>query len=132
MMGPIRAYLNEANKSHADLVPLLPILSELLTMVDQHLLSFSVASDKVFKAIIEQPQSPMAYATANQLLQNSNEDELNTWIDAVLANHPDKVEAYKKGKKGLIGLFVGEVKKLSKGKADPNKTTVLLETKLSK
>ncbi len=132
MMGPIRAYLNEANKSHADLVPLLPILSELLTMVDQHLLSFSVASDKVFKAIIEQPQSPMAYATANQLLQNSNEDELNTWIDAVLANHPDKVEAYKKGKKGLIGLFVGEVKKLSKGKADPNKTTVLLENKLSK
>ncbi len=132
MMGPIRAYLNEANKSHADLIPLLPILSELLTMVDQHLLSFSVASDKVFKAIIEQPQSPMAYATANQLLQNSNEDELNTWIDAVLANHPDKVEAYKKGKKGLIGLFVGEVKKLSKGKADPNKTTVLLETKLSK
>jgi aspartyl-tRNA(Asn)/glutamyl-tRNA(Gln) amidotransferase subunit B len=42
------------------------------------------------------------------------------------------VEAYKKGKKGLIGLFVGEVKKLSKGKADPHKTTVLLETRLSK
>jgi aspartyl-tRNA(Asn)/glutamyl-tRNA(Gln) amidotransferase subunit B len=132
MMGPIRAYLNEANKSHADLVPLLPILSELLTMVDQHLLSFSVASDKVFKAIIEQPQSPMAYATENQLFQNSNEDELSAWIDAVIENHPDKVEAYKKGKKGLIGLFVGEVKKLSKGKADPHKTTVLLETRLSK
>ncbi len=132
MMGPIRAYLNEANKSHADLVPLLPILSELLTMVDQHLLSFSVASDKVFKAIIEQPQSPMAYATENQLLQNSNEDELSAWIDTVIENHPDKVEAYKKGKKGLIGLFVGEVKKLSKGKADPHKTTVLLENRLSK
>jgi aspartyl-tRNA(Asn)/glutamyl-tRNA(Gln) amidotransferase subunit B len=132
MMGPIRAYLNEQNKKHEDLVPLLASFSELLTMVDQHLLSFSVASDKVFKAIIELPQSPMAYATDNQLLQNSNEDELIAWIDTVLKNHPDKVEAYQKGKKGLIGVLVGEVKKLSKGKADPQKTTQLLATKLSK
>jgi aspartyl-tRNA(Asn)/glutamyl-tRNA(Gln) amidotransferase subunit B len=50
----------------------------------------------------------------------------------VLNNHPDKVDAYKKGKKGLIGVFVGEVKKLSQGKADPKKTTQLLETILSK
>ena len=74
----------------------------------------------------------MAYATDNQLLQNSNEDELIAWIDTVLKNHPDKVEAYQKGKKGLIGVLVGEVKKLSKGKADPQKTTQLLATKLSK
>jgi aspartyl-tRNA(Asn)/glutamyl-tRNA(Gln) amidotransferase subunit B len=40
------------------------------------------------------------------------------------------VEAYRKGKKGLIGLFVGEVKKLSKGKADPKMVTAILEEKL--
>lgn len=132
MIGPIRAYLNEYEKSYADLIPLIPHLSELLTMVDQHQLSFSVAADKVFKAIVIHPQSPMDYATTNQLLQNSNTDELTTWINAVLNSHPDKVDAYKKGKKGLIGLFVGEVKKLSKGKADPQKTTELLEALLSK
>jgi aspartyl-tRNA(Asn)/glutamyl-tRNA(Gln) amidotransferase subunit B len=132
MIGPIRVYLNEHDLTHSDLIPLLPQLSELLTMVDQNLLSFSVATDKVFKAIALNPQSPMEYATANQLLQNSSSDELTTWINAVLSNHPDKVEAYKKGKKGLIGLFVGEVKKMSKGKADPQKTTQLLETLLSK
>ena len=43
---------------------------------------------------------------------------------------PDKVDEYKKGKKGLIGLFVGEVKKRSKGKADPKIVTALLEEKL--
>ena len=43
---------------------------------------------------------------------------------------PEKVTEYRKGKKGLIGLFVGEVKKLSKGKADPKKTNDLLLKKL--
>ena len=43
---------------------------------------------------------------------------------------PNKVKEYQKGKKGLIGLFVGEVKKKSKGKADPKKTTALLEERL--
>jgi len=41
------------------------------------------------------------------------------------------VAEYKKGKKGLIGLFMGEVKKVSKGKADPIVTTQLLTEKLS-
>ena len=45
--------------------------------------------------------------------------------------HPDKVAEYKKGKKGLIGLFVGEVKKISQGKADPKLSTQLLEKKLA-
>jgi len=45
---------------------------------------------------------------------------------------PDKVAEYQKGKKGLIGLFVGEVKKLSKGKADPKIVTDLLEKALQK
>jgi aspartyl-tRNA(Asn)/glutamyl-tRNA(Gln) amidotransferase subunit B len=48
----------------------------------------------------------------------------------VLAAMPDKVAEYKKGKKGLIGLFVGEVKKRSKGQADPKLVTALLEEKL--
>jgi aspartyl-tRNA(Asn)/glutamyl-tRNA(Gln) amidotransferase subunit B len=43
---------------------------------------------------------------------------------------PDKVNEYKKGKKGLIGLFVGEVKKISKGKADPKIINQLLLEKL--
>jgi len=64
-------------------------------------------------------------------LQVSNTNELEAWIDEALAKMPDKVSEYKKGKKGLIGLFVGEVKKLSKGKADPKVVTDLLQHKLS-
>ena len=45
---------------------------------------------------------------------------------------PDKAVEYKKGKKGLLGLFVGEVKKISKGQADPQLTNQLLIQKLKK
>jgi aspartyl-tRNA(Asn)/glutamyl-tRNA(Gln) amidotransferase subunit B len=45
---------------------------------------------------------------------------------------PEKVAEYKKGKKGLLGLFVGEVKKISKGKADPKLTNQLLIETLEK
>jgi aspartyl-tRNA(Asn)/glutamyl-tRNA(Gln) amidotransferase subunit B len=60
------------------------------------------------------------------LIQDAGEEEVNGWVQQVLSEMPDKVEEYRKGKKGLIGLFVGEVKKISKGKADPKITTARL------
>jgi aspartyl-tRNA(Asn)/glutamyl-tRNA(Gln) amidotransferase subunit B len=47
-------------------------------------------------------------------------------IRDVLGNFPDKVQEYKNGKVGLIGLFVGEVMKKSQGKADPKSTNELV------
>ena len=131
IIGPIRAYLNADGKTYSDLITLLPKLSELLAMVDQQLLSFSVATEKVLPAVLKDGASPTNFASANALLQNSDEGALTAWIQEVLSNHPDKVDAYKKGKKGLIGVFVGEVKKMSKGQADPQKTTKILEAILS-
>jgi aspartyl-tRNA(Asn)/glutamyl-tRNA(Gln) amidotransferase subunit B len=57
-------------------------------------------------------------------------DQLEEIVQRVLEDLPDKVEAYKKGKKGLIGLFVGEVMKRTRGKADPKITNDLLREAL--
>jgi aspartyl-tRNA(Asn)/glutamyl-tRNA(Gln) amidotransferase subunit B len=82
-------------------------------------------------ALIKEPNAVVpALAQSLGIIQESNSGELEAWVDAVLASMPDKVKEYQKGKKGLIGLFVGEVKKHSKGKADPQATTKLLEEKL--
>jgi aspartyl-tRNA(Asn)/glutamyl-tRNA(Gln) amidotransferase subunit B len=64
------------------------------------------------------------------LAQDANQDEIDLLIDGVLQRFPEKVEEYKNGKTGLLGMFVGEVMKLSKGKADPRKTNELVRAKL--
>jgi aspartyl-tRNA(Asn)/glutamyl-tRNA(Gln) amidotransferase subunit B len=130
ILGPIREYLNENNTSYNTLLPYIPYLVELLDLVASNQLNFSVASGKVFKAIMQQMQSPTQYAKSNNLLQSNSSDEIEVWVDQVLLMHPEKIIEYKKGKKGLIGLFTGEVKKLSQGKADPKVTIQLLEQKL--
>ena len=128
MIGPIRAYLNETALGYSDIEGSLPYLVELFNLVEAGQLNFSVASNKVFKAVMEQPQSPSEYAKANNLIQTQSSESIANWIDEVLSANPEKVAEYKKGKKGLI---VGEVKRKSKGTADPQKTTQLLEQKLS-
>jgi aspartyl-tRNA(Asn)/glutamyl-tRNA(Gln) amidotransferase subunit B len=70
--------------------------------------------------------TPLQVAQDLNLIQDAGQDEVVSWVTQVLESMPDKVDEYKKGKKGLIGLFVGEVKKISKGKADPKITTEVL------
>jgi aspartyl-tRNA(Asn)/glutamyl-tRNA(Gln) amidotransferase subunit B len=130
LLGPVRQCLNEQAISF-ELFTLSPILlAELIELVDAGKVNFSIAATKILPVIITENKSPLAVAEDLQLLQISDSNELEKWVEEVIAAMPDKVEAYKKGKKGLIGLFVGEVKKRSKGKADPKMVTQLLEQKL--
>ena len=62
--------------------------------------------------------------------QESDTGALDGFIDEALSKFPEKVEAYKAGNKNLLGLFMGEVMKASKGKADPKVTSNLLRKKL--
>jgi len=128
--GPIRQWLNENQQNFATF-PISPArLAELIELVESAQLNFSTAVSKLLPAMLKDNEAPLLLAEKMNLLQNANEAELLAWIEAVLLSNPDKVIEYKKGKKGLIGLFVGEVKKISKGKADPQQVTRLLQEKL--
>lgn len=130
--GPVKHYLNE-HKIHLSAFVLKPAqIADLLLLVEDGKVSFSVASVKLLHAMIaDQNKTALQLATEMNLLQVSDTNELETWINTALDRMPDKVKEYRKGKKGLIGLFVGEVKKLSKGKADPKIVTSVLEEKLN-
>lgn len=131
ILGPVRQYLNEKNIGFTDFNLQPAVLAELIKLTEDGKVNFSVASSKILPVLIDQNDSPLAVAESMNLLQVSDTNELDTWIMEALAAMPDKVTEYKKGKKGLIGLFVGEVKKRSKGKADPKIVTQLLEQKLN-
>jgi aspartyl-tRNA(Asn)/glutamyl-tRNA(Gln) amidotransferase subunit B len=132
MMGPIRSYLNDAGKSIGEF-PVQPVtLAALFDLIESGMINHTIASQKLFPALLEKPESdPKELAELNNWIQNSNTDELETLINEVLESMPDKVNAFRKGKKGLLGLFVGEVMKKTKSTADPKLVNEILNRKLN-
>jgi aspartyl-tRNA(Asn)/glutamyl-tRNA(Gln) amidotransferase subunit B len=133
MLGPVKTWLNDENKG-IDVFPIqVARFRSLIKMVEENKLSFSVASSKIFPLLIEDPQvDPMQAAKKMNLIIDSNSDYILPIADAVLLQFEDKVKEYKKGKKGLLALFVGEVIKRSKGKADPKIVNEILNQKLNR
>lgn len=129
--GPVRQYLNDYKLSIEELTLIPAQLADIIKLVEEGKVNFSVASARLLPAMLKDAGKPaLQVATELNILQVSDSSEIQSWVDEVISKMPDKVAEYKKGKKGLIGLFVGEVKKLSKGKADPKVVTGLLEDKL--
>lgn len=131
LMGPVKSYLNENNIEIAQFPLSAKKIAELVQLVDDGKTNFSIASTKIFNALLLHPEKDaLQIATELNVLQESDGDSISAWVDEVIAKMPDKVAEYKKGKKGLIGLFAGEVKKASKGKADMQAVNKLLAEKL--
>ena len=133
MLGPIKSYLNEVGLDYSNLGLQPNILADLIRIIDAGQFNFSVGASKILPQIADGKKTDiLAVATELNLLQVYNADTLEKWVDAAIASMPDKVIEYQKGKKGLIGLFIGAVKKISQGQADPNKVSELLIQKLNK
>jgi len=131
LLGPVKQYLNEHSISTEQFPLPAASLADLIGLVESGKVNFSIASSRIFPEMIQQPgKTALEIATALNLLQDTNADNITPIIDEVLAKYPAKVAEYKAGKKGLIGLFVGEVMKLSQGKADPKLTNQLLMERL--
>jgi aspartyl-tRNA(Asn)/glutamyl-tRNA(Gln) amidotransferase subunit B len=106
-------------------------LANFIQLIDSEQVSNSNAYQRIFPALIAQPdRTPEEIAQALNLIQSTDNEFLTQIVDEIIAKYPDKVNEYRKGKKGLIGFFVGEVMKQSKGKAEPKKTNELLIQKL--
>jgi aspartyl-tRNA(Asn)/glutamyl-tRNA(Gln) amidotransferase subunit B len=131
LMGPVKSYLNE----HA--VTAYPIppdqLAALINLVDAGTISNSAAKQKVLPALIQDPKrQPEDIATEMNLVQNSDVGSIQDLIDQAIAKFPDKATAYREGQKGLAGLFMGEIMRMSNGSVDPQVANKLLIESLNK
>jgi len=133
MMGPVKSYLNERNLHIRDF-PLTPQkLAGLITLIDSKKVSYTIACQTIFPILTEQhDKTALQIAEERHLMQESDTDSLQTLIDEVLAGNPQKVREYRNGKKGLLGMFMGELMKKTKGKADPKLASDLLAKSLEK
>ena len=127
LIGPVRSYLNESGSTIDDFVVAPEKLGQLIAMVEDKMLSFSVAAQQLFPKLIADPQiNPQHLAQQEDLLQSNDSEALAAVVKEVLHELPDKVKAYKNGKKGLIGLFMGQLMKKTNGAIDPSLANELL------
>lgn len=131
VIGPLRSYLQENEISISDFKLKPNTLAGLIQLIDTGKLNYSVAANKVFPALIENPNSSAEQiAQSLELLIDTKDEDLGLLIDEVLNAYPDKVKEYKQGKKGILGLFMGELMKKSKGKINPQIANGLIIEKI--
>ncbi len=131
MIGPVKSWLNDQSVA-IEKFPVSPnALAKIISLVDEEKISTTTANQKLFPALLEDPTAnPEAICEREGWIQQGDADQLSQWVDQALAAYPEKIEEYRGGKKGLIGLFMGEVMKYSRGNADPKKASALLREKL--
>lgn len=131
VMGPVKSYLNELTLDISKFPISAKHLGGLIQLIDDSKISNSVAEQKVFPEMIKNSgESAEGIAARLNVLIDTNDDEISDKIDEVLGRFPDKVEEYKNGKKGLLGMFMGQIMKEMKGKLDPKTANKLLTEKL--
>lgn len=107
------------------------VLAQFIELIDSGKVASAMAYQRILPVMIEYPEKvPLAIAEELNLIQSTDTNFLEDLVNEVIAANPDKVKAYQKGKKGLLGFFMGEVMKKSKGKAEPKSTNQLLRQNL--
>lgn len=131
MMGPVKSCLNEMAIS-ADQFSIPPHrIAELISIIDDGKINFSMASKNLFPELLKHTEkSVLELAQQLNLIQDSDENSILPLVEQIVKEFPLKVEEYKNGKKAILTMFMGEVMKRSKGKADPKVATALLLKKL--
>ncbi len=129
--GPVQSYLN--GKPDEDIRLKIPAksIADIISLVDDGKINNSAASQTLFPALVKNPGVDLLDLVQElNLLIDTHGDELVGYINQAVSLYPEKVVEYNKGKKGVLGLFMGEVMKISKGKIDPKTANKLLIEKL--
>ena len=105
-------------------------LASLIGLIDDDTISGSIAK-RVFQEMSGTGEAPDTVIEKLGLGQISDEGELESAVNRVLADHPDEVKKFNQGNKKLMGFFMGHVMKATKGQANPKLATQLLSKKLS-
>jgi aspartyl-tRNA(Asn)/glutamyl-tRNA(Gln) amidotransferase subunit B len=106
-------------------------MSQLIDSISSGVISGRTAKE-VFEIMKESGEEPNKIIASKGLQQKSDPKELEKIIEKILTENNDKVEQYKSGKDKLFGFFVGQVMKISGGKANPQLVNQILKNKLKK
>ncbi len=131
VMGDVKSYLNENGVDITSFPIDVKRIAQLIALIDEGKVSYSIASQRIFpELLISNNLSPIEIAEKLNLVQDSDERTILAFIQQVIDENPSEVNRYKNGEKQLTGFFMGQLMKVSKGKADPKSANSLLRSKL--
>lgn len=131
VMGDVKSYLNENGVDITSFPMHVERIAQLIALIEEGKVSYSIASQRIFpELLISNNLSPIEIAEKLNLVQDSDEGAILAFIQQVIDENPSEVIRYKNGEKQLTGFFMGQLMKVSKGKADPKSANSLLRTKL--
>jgi aspartyl/glutamyl-tRNA(Asn/Gln) amidotransferase, B subunit len=130
ILGDILRILNDKKIESEDMTIEAENFAKLLKVVEEGKISNNVGRE-VLDEIFDENKDPMKVIEEKGLMQISGTDELEKIVDDVIANNPQSVEDFKAGKTQSAGFLMGQVMKLSKGKANPKIAKELVDKKLS-
>ena len=116
--GDFFAALNRTGTTIANAPVSAAALGGLLDLLADSTINGRIAKE-VFEAMVETGDSPAAIVESRGLRQVTDGPAIDAAVDAVLADHPDKLAEYHGGKDKLFGFFVGQVMKRMAGKGNP-------------
>ena len=129
VMGDLMALLKEAGKEVNESPVSAGNLGRLIALIGEGKISGKLAKE-IFAKMFESGDAPEAIMKREGLEQISDEGALGKIIDEVIAANPKQLEQYRGGKTTVIGFFVGQVMKASRGQADPAAVNKLMQEKL--
>ncbi|MBN21392.1 MAG: Asp-tRNA(Asn)/Glu-tRNA(Gln) amidotransferase GatCAB subunit B [Bdellovibrionaceae bacterium] len=131
LSGEISRLMNEKDQKLSESKINSTHLARLVEVVSENVIS-STGAKKVLSVIWETGQSVDEVIESEGLKQVSDMSALEPLVEEVLANNPNQVQQFRDGKEKLLGFFVGQVMKVSQGKANPERLKELLISKLKK
>ena len=129
IIGELFAALNEKNLEITESPISAGNLSKLINLIKDGTISGKIAKT-VFEQMMEGDKDPKKIVEEKGLKQESDPKALEALIDKVIDDNRDKATEYKSGKVKLFGFFVGQVMKVSGGKANPQLVNEILKKKL--
>ncbi len=129
VMGDLSAFLNKHGKDIGESPVSAEMLGGMLKRIADNTISGKIAKD-VFEAMWNGEGDADAVIESKGLKQITDTGAIEGIIDQVIADNPKQVEQYRGGKDKLLGFFVGQVMKASKGKANPQQVNDLLKEKI--
>ena len=129
VMGELSAALNQDDIEINNSPVSAAMLAGLLDRIEDSTVSSKIAKE-VFQAMWAGEGNVDEIIEAKGLKQITDSSEIEALVEQVVNDNPGQVEQYKSGKDKVFGFFVGQVMKLSKGKANPQQVNDLLKDKL--